>query len=406
MDLRKRLSQLDSLTRRSTSGDMAPKPMDPARIGSTMADLGLEEEQTSAGPIWTRRALDPVPPPDSLPSFAGFFTHADAAQPHSGDLLFLDTETTGLAGGTGTIAFLVGASWWTDQGLATCQYFLSAPGQEPALLEALGELAKSFGVVVTFNGASFDLPLLRTRALMNRATDPLASLVSWDLLVPARRLRRRMLENCRQQTLEESVCGLPARTGDIDGAGIPAVWFEFLAGGGAGQLDRVLHHNHLDMLGMAHLFSKVVERASLVHQNAATVLAENDWREDWSLGRICENLKEQKDSIFWMRRALKGARKESSSGPDPRFLTDAIRILKRSGDWALVEDLITWGLCGSPSPQALQREAAILYERRLGDLEKALVHARLGGEDARVSRLLHKLALQTNDSSKIAKAGS
>ncbi|MBU8871909.1 MAG: ribonuclease H-like domain-containing protein [Gemmatimonadales bacterium] len=399
MDLRRRLSQLDRLTRRASLVETVSDPVDPARIEDTMVSLGLEMRQTSAGPIWTSRMVDPVPVPERLPSFAGFFTHAGDADPAPGDLFFLDAETTGLAGGTGTLAFLVGVSWWTRQHLETHQFFLSSPAQEAALLAVLSELAQSFKVVVTFNGASFDLPLLRTRALMNRASDPLGSLVSWDLLVPARRLWGRKLVNCRQQTLEESICGLSARVGDIDGSRIPATWFEFLAGGEPGLLDRVLHHNHLDMLGMAHLFKDVAVRASLIAQPERVAVSGLDWYEAWSLGRICERLKDVASSVIWLRRAVESittSKTGISTFPDPRFLADAIRILKRSGDWPLVENLIVLGLGHSPSTEWLHREAAILFERRLVNLEKALAHARLCGEDGRVERLQRKLAEVSN----------
>ena len=392
MDLRKRLSQLDRLTRRADAEAPDRKTVDPELQRQTLLDLGLTEERTASGTIWSRRMLDSVSPPEVLPSFAGFFTHADAAHPGCGDLLFLDTETTGLAGGTGTLAFLVGVSWWTEEGLVTRQYFLASPGQEPALLRALADLGRSFSVVLTFNGASFDLPLLRTRALMNRTTDPMESLVSWDLLVPARRLWGRMLDNCRQQTLEAAVCDLPPRIGDIDGSRIPSEWFDFLSCGEPGQLGNVLHHNHLDMLGMAHLLREVASRALLVDRQTKPEAADGDWRECWSLARICEREKDTGSAIRFLSEALQLVMKEGP-GADPRFLPDAIRIMKRSGDWQLVEELIIWGLTHEEQEQEwLHREAAILYERRLGRLDKALAHALLCSENRRVERLQHKLA--------------
>ncbi len=387
------------MTRRPEQETSVLEPSDPEKMDRFLQALGLVKEPTSAGLVWTRKLVDSIPAPEALPSFAGFFTHAEKALPLPKDLLFLDAETTGLAGGTGTVAFLVGLSWWTDQGFETVQVFLSSPGQESAQLEIIRNLAQKFSVVVTFNGASFDLPLLRTRALMNRTTDPLAALVSWDLLVPARRVWGRMLSNCRQQTLEESICGLSARKGDIDGSKIPAVWFDFLAGSESELLERVLHHNHLDMLGMAHLFKKVVGQAERVAGIDSDPGKNIDWREAWSLGRICEKSRGVDESIYWLKNAVRTAQASgpgSSPGgtgpwPDPRFLADAIRILKRSGDWLLVEKLIHWGLMESPSSLTLHREATILYERRLTNLEKALAHALLCAEDGRVTRLKRKL---------------
>ena len=124
------------------------------------------------------------------------------------DIVFLDVETTGLAGGTGTLVFLVGVAWWTADGaLEVRQLFLPGPGREAPLLAELARVAARFRVVATYNGASFDLPLLRTRARLARRRDPFRHLVSWDLLVAARRCWGRRLPDCRQQTIETTVCG-------------------------------------------------------------------------------------------------------------------------------------------------------------------------------------------------------
>lgn len=357
----------------------------------------MELLRLPSGSVWVREVVDPVAPPDRLPEFSGFFTQGSEAQPRVEDLLFLDTETTGLAGGTGTIAFLVGASWWTSAGLVTRQYFLASPGQEPAMLEALAALADRFRVVMTFNGASFDLPLLRTRALMNRTDDPLANLVGWDLLVPARRLWGRRLENCRQQTLETGVCSLAEREGDIDGSQIPAVWFEFLATGRVDRWELVMAHNRLDMTGMASLFGQVVEAAVRVGCEDPGDADPVDWRDAWSLARICERRQDRESALRWMRRAFIAAIAEETAPVDPRFLADSIRIIKRGGEWRLVKELIDWGLADEQAWPWLHREAAILYERRLVDLELALAHARRSGEDVRCDRLQRKLSARKEE---------
>jgi len=386
VDLKKRLANLDRLTRRQVIPDGTVSAPDEAAQAQRLRDLGLREHRGESGRVWIRERLDAVDPPDPLPRFDGLFPRADEADPTPGDLLFLDAETTGLAGGTGTLPFLLGLSRWRDGMLQTRQLFLSSPGQEPALLAALAEWAAEAAVAVTFNGASFDLPLLRTRCLMNRREDPLAELAGWDLLVPARRLWRRRLEDCRQQTLELAVCDLPARTGDIDGARIPAVWFDFLATGATDELDRVLHHNHLDMVGMAHLLGRVALAAELLD---APHLAPPrlDWRDRWALGRVNELRRATDSSLGWMHSAWQEVRHRSA---EPRFLADAIRILKRGGDWPLVEEVIRWGLQSGLQEPWLEREAAILYERRLVDLEKALAHARRSGENGRIERLRRK----------------
>ena len=144
----------------------------------------------------------------------------------AGRLLFLDTETTGLAGGTGTYAFLVGAAWLEGDRLAVTQFFMRDFDEEPALLAALEPLLTRATAVVTFNGAGFDLPLLETRFVLARRRWP-AALTNLDLLRPARRVWTGWLADCRLATLESEVLGL-ARDDDVPGALIPLLYFDYL----------------------------------------------------------------------------------------------------------------------------------------------------------------------------------
>jgi uncharacterized protein YprB with RNaseH-like and TPR domain len=289
MDLKKRLAQLDRLSRKPASGGGAGQETEATNTDPAAAldEMDFEKRSGSAGDFWLRSYRDDLPGPRTpIPNLYEFFTgYADPA-PESSGILFMDTETTGLAGGTGTTPFLVGLSWWSADGLHTRQYFLPDPGHEGTLLNELADLASGFRVVVTFNGASYDLPLLRTRARLNRREDPFANLTGWDLLVPARRLWGNRLDNCRQQTLEQEICGLARGRGDIDGSRIPQTWFDFLATGRPGLLPRVLTHNHRDMVGMARLFLLVIEAAHQLEADAGAVSG-LPWRDGWALGRIC-----------------------------------------------------------------------------------------------------------------------
>jgi hypothetical protein len=165
-------------------------------------------------------------------------------------LLFLDAETTGLAGGTGTYAFLVGAAWLEDERLVLTQHFMRDFDEEPALLAALRPLLERASGLVTFNGATFDLPLLETRFLMTRLRWP--TLPHLDLLRPARRVWTSYLADCRLATLEREVVGV-AREDDIAGGLIPALYFDFLRSRRAAPLGRVLAHNRDDILTLVAL---------------------------------------------------------------------------------------------------------------------------------------------------------
>jgi len=386
MDLKKRLASLDRLSRVKGGGRADAEPV--GDTTETLFSLGLIETD---GRLWAREYRDELPAPSrNLPDLEGFFTRTGPEGLLAEDLLFLDTETTGLAGGTGTIPFLVGVAWWSRGHLVTRQFFMPGPGRESPMLSALEELARQFKVVVTFNGASFDLPLLRTRARLDRRDDPLASLVSWDLLVPARRLWGNALPNCRQQTLEVAICGQKRLRGDIDGSRIPQSWFDFLATGRPGDLPEVRCHNHRDMKGMALLFKKVVESAHLTER--PTSVGSASWREAWSMGRICEKRRKHALALKWLETSFAAARLEGGGVlSTPCFLRDSVRVLKRGGDWHQVEDVITAGFEAGLKEPWLHREAAILYEHRLVRLDQALHHARQSGEESRVRRLERRL---------------
>ncbi len=323
-----------------------------------------------------------LPPPVALPDLAGLLPPHWEASAEPEDLLFLDTETTGLAGGTGTVPFLVGLAWWEGGRLRVDQHFLPGPEHEDALLAAVAAAAAPRRVVVSFNGASFDWPLLRTRALLNRRRDPLADLAGWDLLVPARRLWGRLLPDCRQQTLESGVCGLARGPGDIPGDRIPQAWFDFLAGGDPEPVRRVLTHNLRDMEGMARVLLAVLAAARTAGAGPGAA-APGDWRLAWALGRICERRRDAAAAAAWLGHAA-GA---PDAPGEPRFVADAVRVLKRAGAWGAALALVDRALAGAEDPAWLHREAAIIWEHRLGDPEMALAHARRTGDDRRIARL-------------------
>jgi hypothetical protein len=180
--------------------------------------------------------------------------------------LFLDTETTGLAGGTGTYAFLVGIGWWDAGGLQTEQFFMRDFTEEYSLLHELAGRLAERPVLVTFNGKSFDWPLLENRFAMTRsiATPKLAAHL--DLLHPARALWKLRLGSVRLVELERYVLDAPRlgwhREDDVSSALIPQFYFDYLRGGSAEPLAGVVKHNQMDLRGLAALFGKMNELLS------------------------------------------------------------------------------------------------------------------------------------------------
>ena len=165
---------------------------------------------------------------------------------------FLDTETTGLAGGSGTCAFLIGVGRVTPEGFRVRQFFMRDYGEEPSLLWALAEHLAGFDVLVTYNGKTYDQPLLETRYRMARAPTPFARLAHLDLLHGARRLWKLRLETCRLVDLENRILGVE-REGDLPGEMIPYVYFEYLRTQQAWKVVPIFHHNAVDLLTTACL---------------------------------------------------------------------------------------------------------------------------------------------------------
>ncbi|MEW6308885.1 MAG: ribonuclease H-like domain-containing protein [Bacillota bacterium] len=219
---------------------------------------GLPEGEPTATPVGTavvsRHSGPPFPEagawdPDRLAWLAGGGPGPRGAGPK---VIFLDTETTGLAGGTGTYAFLVGilrlvpAGGWEIQ-----QFFMGDPGEEAAMLTLLAEALAGDPVIVTYNGKAFDWPLLETRFILSRMQVPRVSL-HLDLLFPARRVWRERLKDCSLSNLHLAVLG-GDRTGDVPGWEIPSLYFEYQRLGEAGAIVPVFSHNRADIRALAEL---------------------------------------------------------------------------------------------------------------------------------------------------------
>ena len=177
-----------------------------------------------------------------------------------GRLLFLDTETTGLSGGAGNVAFLIGIGRAVGDEIRVRQLFMSDYPGEGELLDLAARELDADGILVTYNGASFDLPLLRTRFLMNgmRFVLPGGGI---DLLRPARRLWGGLLESCSLHSIEESVLGVE-RDEDVPGFMVPELYFRFLRWGECEPLSGVFAHHLQDIVSLARLFAHIERLAA------------------------------------------------------------------------------------------------------------------------------------------------
>lgn len=173
-------------------------------------------------------------------------------------LVCFDTETTGLAGGVGTRAFMIGALQWQSDQLRLRQLYLTTMAGEAAMLREFARWLAPDSVFISYNGRSYDAPLLKGRYRLNRLPCPFAERDHVDLLYPTRRAWRGVWENCRLATIERQLLGV-VRDDDLPGSEAPAAWLAFLRGQSATNLRRVIAHNDQDLITLALLLDRLQE---------------------------------------------------------------------------------------------------------------------------------------------------
>jgi hypothetical protein len=275
--------------------------------------------------------------------------------------LFLDTETTGLAGGSGTYAFLVGIAWWEGGGLEIEQFFLREYSEERSMLFALGERIAEHPVLVTFNGKSFDWPLLETRYRMSRKISVPTPRAHLDFLHPARNLWRLRLGSVRLSELERHVLGWD-RGADVLSGLIPQIYFDFLRGGPPEGLVPVLNHNQMDLRGLAALSSRIL---SLLAD------AENlgqDGLELFGVSRICEKRGQHTRARKLYEKSIASLLPTETDRAARRSLA---RLAKREGDFELACELWKDALGNSRHGYEAYEQLAIYYEHKARDPEQA-----------------------------------
>ena len=186
--------------------------------------------------------------------------------------LFLDTEATGFIGGAGNLAFLIGLAWWDAGGIQIEQLFMRDPAEEYSILLEVARRLRERPVLVTFNGKSFDWPLLESRFRMTRAIDIPILNAHLDFLHPAREIWKLQIGSVKLGHLEERVLGAESlgwsRREDINSAMIPGIYFDYVCGR-AQQMEGVFRHNRMDLRGLAALAGRILQVLSIEHGAAA-----------------------------------------------------------------------------------------------------------------------------------------
>lgn len=245
--------------------DLAPRPRDPHSIDQVVAGRLIPTRYGQAFVCETVYAEDyrhgraSLALTRSLETIAEWAREGRLARCASGDLIFLDIETSGIAGGTGTYAFLIGAGRFRADGFQLTQFFMRDPAEEPAVLDAFLEYLERPGALVTFNGKAFDVPILNTRYIANGLAAPLAAAPNLDLLPLARRLWRQRLESRALGDLEVHILGAARTEQDVSGWLIPSIYFDYLRSGDARPLKSVFYHNAMDVVAMAALLNHVAQ---------------------------------------------------------------------------------------------------------------------------------------------------
>ncbi|HBG09414.1 MAG: ribonuclease H-like domain-containing protein [Limnochordia bacterium] len=364
MDLTSRLRQL---LPQASSAVPAPKKsvdLDPL--------LGGTEVETPLGPCYLVTKQLPLAhrhgnwPLSEV--YKSAYTHLARFAPGGGDrlnlerALFLDTETTGLAGGTGTYAFLVGLGYFTPDSFVVKQVLMRDYNEELALLHVVDQELGAKDAVISFNGRTFDLPLLQTRfALARLGFQGASGKVHYDLLPMSRRLWKYKLSSCSLNSLEEHLLGVQ-RSGDIPGYEIPQRYFDFLHTGQGRLLQDIVEHNFLDIVSMASLLFRIQTVLELEPSQCHCPY------EAEALARLALQNRAPSLALDYLHRASELAREDELY---LRILRQQAALLKRTGQHGKAAVLWKEILSLSASDLSSAEELAKYYEHRAKDLQAA-----------------------------------
>jgi len=286
-------------------------------------------------------------------------------------MVFFDIETTGLSGGAGTVAFLVGCGWFEEDSFRVRQWLMTGPAGERVLLDSLARTLCDASLLVTFNGRTFDVPFMQMRWAFHRQTDPIEELPHFDMLPTARRLWKHREDDaaCSLTALERSVLGFH-RFDDVPGSEIPVRYFQFLRTGEPSLLEGVLEHNRLDVISLAAVTAHALELAA----------GGPDWcrepSEQFGLGHCYERQGELERALASYALAGKADDRELRS----RALERCAVLLRRQHRFGEAADVWLQLLDGARWPySSIERRAAealaIHQEHRVGDLDSARRYA-------------------------------
>jgi uncharacterized protein YprB with RNaseH-like and TPR domain len=289
-----------------------------------------------------------------------------------GSAVFLDLETTGLAGGTGTVPFLVGLGYYHDERFKVSQFFLSEMAEEGRLVREVAEFFKdmAFKSVITYNGKAFDVPLLETRFALHRTPFLIRDLPHLDFLFSARHLWKDKYDSCRLFNLAQQVVQAE-RAEDIPGAEIPLRYFQYIRTGDFSLIEPILYHNQEDILS---LLGVVVAGALLVDRNRASAeRGAADAMDLYGVARLFESAGDASQAAALLEQALEGQLTAHASHTAKVKLS---HHFKKSQDWGKAVSL--WRELSQGDQAYSFRELSMYYEHKTKDYIEAIRAAEEG----------------------------
>jgi uncharacterized protein YprB with RNaseH-like and TPR domain len=277
--------------------------------------------------------------------------------------LFIDTETTGLNGGTGTLPFLIGFGFFSECGFNLVQLIIENPAEEPAQLVEFINYSQYFENTITFNGKSFDLPILKTRFVINQLLNPLEHFEHLDLLHLSRKIWKMRLPNRSLKEIERQILLVPREESEVPGWMIPQIYFDFLKTGDGELLKNVVYHNSMDIVSLAALYIKITQIIDENHDPSDLDIADL-----FSIGIVYEQINE-------MEKALQIFLTCSSAGILSgehliKLNAKIANIYKKASNWNEAEKY--WILNAKTNDSDSCIELAMYYEHNKRDYKSAL----------------------------------
>ena len=366
MDLSEKLKFYGPALKTVRQEPTQPEPSDLSRW------ISGEERSNEAGSYYFTSANHPLEKPhgqadlrpglrECAPLYHIAGNDAALAEMSLKQTLFFDTETTGLAGGAGTVPFLIGLGFFTDKHFVVEQYFMRDYSDERAVLSAVADRFSQFDTIASYNGKCYDMNILSSRFVLSRMNSNALQKPHLDLLFAARRFWRRRLSDCSLGSVERQIIGFHRRD-DVPGFLIPSLYFEYLRTKDARPLSPVFTHNQWDIISLAALairFQTILEDPKLHIQHPS------DWM---SLGRIYENHEMLEQAAAAYRTSLTFL---ESPEEQEESLTCLGLAWKRSGRFEKAAEVWKHMIKHLPYRQMPYEELAKYYEHRAGRLEEA-----------------------------------